>query len=152
DQGWDDKAFLRDHVNDAEEYMASLDKYTLEYASDITGMTEEELVEIATSIHEAETTSILWAMGITQHGGGSDARTSISNLLLVTGNCRRRGAGASPLRGHSNVQGASYFGSMPDRCPGYRFVTDDDVRARFEENWSTEIPVGPGLNSHEKVV
>jgi len=151
DQGWDDKAFLRDHVNDVEEYMASLDKYTLEYASDITGMTEEELVEIATSIHEAETTSILWAMGITQHGGGSDASTAISNLLLVTGNYMKPGAGAYPLRGHNNVQGASDFGSMPDRFPGYQFVTDDDVRVRFEENWSTEIPVEPGLNNHEMV-
>src|SRR5690625_2268434 len=151
DQGWDDKAFLRDHVNDVEEYMASLDKYTLEYAPDITGMTEEELVEIATSIHEAETTSILWAMGITQHGGGSDASTAISNLLLVTGNYMKPRAGAYPLRGHNNVQGASDFGSMPDRFPGYQFVTDDDVRVRFEENWSTEIPVEPGLNNHEMV-
>ena len=151
DQGWDDKAFLRDHVNDVDEYMASLEKYTLEYASDITGMTQEELIEIATSIHEAETTSILWAMGITQHGGGSDASTAISNLLLVTGNYMKPGAGAYPLRGHNNVQGASDFGSMPDRFPGYQFVTDDDVRARFEENWGAEIPTEPGLNNHEMV-
>src|SRR5699024_3838769 len=77
--------------------------------------------------------------------------TAISNLLLVTGNYMKPGAGAYPLRGHNNVQGASDFGSMPDRCPGYQFVTDDDVRARFEENWSTEIPVEPGLNNHEMV-
>lgn len=151
DQGWDDKTFLRDHVNDVDEYIASLDQYTLEYAENVTGMTKEELIEIATSIHESKTTSILWAMGITQHGGGSDTSTAISNLLLVTGNYMKTGAGAYPLRGHNNVQGASDFGSMPDRFPGYQFVTDDDVRARFEKNWEAEIPTAPGLNNHEMV-
>jgi formate dehydrogenase major subunit len=151
DQGWHDESFLRDHVNDVEEYFASLDKYTLDYASEVTGMSKEHLIEIATSIHEAKTTSILWAMGVTQHGGGSDTSTAISNLLLVTGNYMKPGAGAYPLRGHNNVQGASDFGSMPDRFPGYQFVSDDEVRARFEEGWGTEIPTSKGLNNHEMV-
>ena len=151
DQGWHDESFLRDHVNDVEEYFASLDKYTLDYASEVTGMSKEQLIEIATSINEAKTTSILWAMGVTQHGGGSDTSTAISNLLLVTGNYMKPGAGAYPLRGHNNVQGASDFGSMPDRFPGYQFVSDDEVRARFEEGWGTEIPTSKGLNNHEMV-
>ncbi len=151
DQGWDDQAFLREHVNDVDEYMASLDKYTLDYAESVTGMTKEELIEIATSIHEAKTTSVLWAMGVTQHGGGSDTSTAISNLLLVTGNYMKPGAGAYPLRGHNNVQGASDFGSMPDRFPGYQFVSDDDVRGRFEESWGVELSTRPGLNNHEMV-
>ncbi|MCG1010545.1 formate dehydrogenase subunit alpha [Salinicoccus sp. ID82-1] len=151
DKGWHDRAFLRDHVNDVDAYFASLDKYTLDYASEVTGMTKKELISIATSIHEAKSTSILWAMGVTQHGGGSDTSTAISNLLLVTGNYMKPGAGSYPLRGHNNVQGASDFGSMPDRFPGYQFVSDDAVRARFEKSWGTEIPTKPGLNNHEMV-
>ncbi|MFC3419361.1 formate dehydrogenase subunit alpha [Salinicoccus hispanicus] len=151
DKGWHDTSFLRDHVNDVDAYFASLDKYTLDYASTVTGMTKEELVSIATSIHEAKTTSILWAMGITQHGGGSDTSTAISNLLLVTGNYMKPGAGSYPLRGHNNVQGASDFGSMPDRFPGYQFVSDDEVRAKFEKSWNTQIPTKAGLNNHEMV-
>ena len=57
-------------------------------------------------------------MGVTQHCGGSDTSTSISNLLLLTGNYMRPGTGAYPLRGHNNVQGASDFGSMPNTLPG----------------------------------
>ncbi|MGO1301343.1 MAG: formate dehydrogenase subunit alpha [Staphylococcus equorum] len=150
-QGWQDDAFLEQHVNDVDEYMESLEKYTLDYAEEVTGMSQEVLIDIATSIHEAETTSILWAMGVTQHGGGSDTSTAISNLLLVTGNYMKQGAGAYPLRGHNNVQGASDFGSMPDRFPGYQFVSDDEVRHRFEENWGAKIPKKPGLNNHEMV-
>ena len=44
----------------------------------------------------------------------------------------RPGAGAYPLRGHNNVQGASDFGSMPNMFPGYQQVDDEAVRAKFE--------------------
>ena len=60
-------------------------------------------------------------MGVTQHGGGSDTSTAISNLLLMTGNYMKNGAGAYPLRGHNNVQGSSDFGSMPDRLACLKF-------------------------------
>lgn len=61
------------------------------------------------------------------------------------------GAGSYPLRGHNNVQGASDFGSMPDRFPGYQYVTDDEVRAKFEKGWNVQLPAEPGLNNHEMV-
>ncbi|MFS0787843.1 formate dehydrogenase subunit alpha [Shouchella sp. 1P09AA] len=151
DQGWHDVEFLANHVNDVDEYLASLDAYTLDYAAEVTHLTKEELIALATSIHEAKTTSVLWAMGVTQHGGGSDTSTAISNLLLVTGNYMKPGAGSYPLRGHNNVQGASDFGSMPDRFPGYQYVTDDEVRERFEKNWGVNLSAEPGLNNHEMV-
>ncbi|WP_461178653.1 formate dehydrogenase subunit alpha [Virgibacillus ainsalahensis] len=151
DKGWEDKQFLKNHVNGMKDYIKSLEPYTLDYAEEVTGISKEDLVEVATSIHEAKTTSFLWAMGITQHGGGSDTSTAISNLLLITGNYMKPGAGSYPLRGHNNVQGASDFGSMPDRFPGYEFVSDNEVRARYEEGWGTPLSVKPGLNNHEMV-
>lgn len=151
DEGWEDREFLEKHVNNVEEFKASLEKYTLDYAEKVTGISKKDLIEIAASIHKAKTTSVLWAMGITQHGGGSDTSTAISNLLLVTGNYMKHGAGSYPLRGHNNVQGASDFGSMPDRFPGYEKVADDKVRARYEKGWGTKLPAKPGLNNHEMV-
>ncbi|MBB6450135.1 formate dehydrogenase major subunit [Geomicrobium halophilum] len=151
DQGWHDQEFLNDHVNGLDEYIESLEPYTLDYAEKVTGISKEEMIEIAKSIHNAETTCFLWAMGITQHGGGSDTSTAISNLMLITGNYMKPGAGTYPLRGHNNVQGASDFGSMPDRFPGYEFVTDDDARARYEEGWGVDLPSEKGLNNHEMV-
>lgn len=151
DQGWHDEEFLSQHVKDVDEYLNSLEQYTLDYAAENTNLTKDEMIEIAESIHEAKTTSILWAMGVTQHGGGSDTSTAISNLLLVTGNYMKPGAGAYPLRGHNNVQGASDFGSMPDRFPGYQFVSDDTVREKYEEGWGVNLNTAAGLNNHEMV-
>lgn len=40
---------------------------------------------------------------------------------------------------------------MPDRLPGYQYVTDDEVRSRFEANWGVSLSSVPGLNNHEMV-
>src|SRR5690606_35728484 len=94
---------------------------------------------------------ILWAMGVTQHLGGTDTSTSIANLLLVTGNFGRPYTGAYPLRGHNNVQGASDFGTMPAWFPGYEPVQDEEVRSRYEKAWGVSLPKKPGLNNHQIV-
>src|ERR1700690_2146525 len=106
---------------------------------------------VAHMIAEAERVCALWAMGITQHTGGSDGSTAISNLLLVTGNYMRPGTGAYPLRGHNNVQGASDHGAMPNSLPGYQSVDDHEVRARFEGGWGVSLPSTKGLDNHEMV-
>ncbi|WLV24411.1 formate dehydrogenase subunit alpha [Aciduricibacillus chroicocephali] len=151
DQGWEDKNFLENRVNFVEKYKASLEKFTLEYAEEKTGLSKETLIRIAEMIHESKGTCILWAMGVTQHMGGTDTSTAISNLLLVTGNYGKTGAGAYPLRGHNNVQGASDMGTMPNWLPGYEPVEDDAVRARYEKAWQTDLPKVPGLNNHQIV-
>ncbi|MFX0559801.1 formate dehydrogenase subunit alpha [Tepidibacillus infernus] len=151
DQGWEDKDFINNRVNGYEEYKASLKKFTLEYAEEITGISKEEILKLANMIHEVKSMCILWAMGVTQHMGASDTSTAISNLLLVTGNYGRPGTGAYPLRGHNNVQGASDFGTMPTFLPGYEPVENEQVRARYEQAWGVKLPKKPGYDNHQMV-
>lgn len=151
DQGWEDKQFLQNRVNGFEEYVQSLEKYTLDYAEQHTGLTKQDLVRIATMIHEAKSVCTLWAMGITQHIGATDASTAISNLMLITGNYGRPGTGSYPLRGHNNVQGACDFGTMPAWFPGYEAVQDEKVRAKYERGWGVKLPEKPGMNNHQMV-
>ncbi|MFC4556902.1 formate dehydrogenase subunit alpha [Virgibacillus kekensis] len=151
DQGWENKEFINKWVNDFEEYKESLNKFTLEYAEEITGLSKDNLIDIAKQIVSVDKLAICWAMGVTQHQLGSDTSTAISNLLLVTGNYMRNGTGAYPLRGHNNVQGCSDYGSMPNFFPGYEKVSDDDVRKRYEEAWDCEIPSEPGKDNHMMV-
>ena len=49
-------------------------------------------------------------MGITQQKKGVATIKEIINLLLLRGNIGKPGAGASPIRGHSNVQGDRTMG------------------------------------------
>lgn len=149
DQGRHDQAFIDENVNYFEDYKETLKKYTLEYAERITGLSQDTIIRIAEMIRDADGTCVLWGMGVTQNTGGSDTSAAISNLLLATGNYRRPGAGAYPLRGHNNVQGACDMGTLPGWLPGYQHITDDEARAKFEKAYGVEIDGKPGLDNIE---
>jgi formate dehydrogenase major subunit len=151
DSGLAKMDFVNKWVNHFDEYKKSLEPFTLEYAETITGITAATLTTVAHEIIQADGVCILFAMGVTQHCGGSDTATALSNLLLVTGNYMRPGAGAYPLRGHNNVQGASDFGSMPNVFSGYQKVDDESVRAKFEAGWGVTLPTTKGLDNHEMI-
>ena len=151
DQGLAKTEFIQEWVNGAEAYWKSLDSFTLEMASERCGLPVETLEKVARMIAEADGVCVLWAMGVTQHSMGSDTSTAISNLLLATGNYHRPGAGAYPLRGHNNVQGASDHGAMPNFFPGYQRVDDAEIRAKFESAWGVTLPPKPGLDNHQMI-
>ena len=151
DNGLAKMEFIDRWVNGFAEYRDSLAPFTLEYAERVTEIPAAMLQQVAQEIAQASSVCILWAMGVTQHCGGSDTSTSISNLLLLTRNYMRPGTGAYPLRGHNNVQGASDFGSMPNIVSGYQKVEDPEVIARFEQGWNVKMPTTKGLDNHEMI-
>ncbi|MFL5813911.1 MAG: formate dehydrogenase subunit alpha [Bdellovibrionia bacterium] len=151
DQGLENKEFLSQWVNGLDDYKKSLEPFTLQFASDMCGVTVDELKRIAHMIVEHKNVCLLWAMGVTQHTMGSDTSSTFSNLLLITGNYMRPGTGAYPLRGHNNVQGTGDLGASPDKFPGYQKVSDDDVRKRFEEAWGVKLTTNKGLDNHEMI-
>lgn len=147
DNGWHDQTFIDANVHFFEELKVVLEKYTLSYAEKITGIPQLTFIEIAKMIRDADGTCILWGMGVTQNTGGSDTSAAISNLLLATGNFRRPGAGAYPLRGHNNVQGACDMGTLPGWLPGYQHVTDEESRKKFEKAYGVPIQSSPGWDN-----
>lgn len=147
DKGWHDAAFIEENVHHLEEFKDVLKTYTLDFAEHVTGVPKELLIRTAEMIRDADGTCILWGMGVTQNTGGSDTSAAISNLLLATGNYRRPGAGAYPLRGHNNVQGACDMGTLPGWLPGYQHVTDNAAREKFERAYGVEIGDKPGLDN-----
>ncbi len=147
DNGWHDQSFIDENVHYFEDFKDVLAKYTLDYAEKVTGVSKEMLIRTAEMVRDADGTCILWGMGVTQNTGGSDTSAAISNLLLATGNYRRPGAGAYPLRGHNNVQGACDMGTLPGWLPGYQHVTDDTARRKFEEAYGVKIEGKPGLDN-----
>jgi formate dehydrogenase major subunit len=148
DNGWQDREFIAARVHNFDQYAASLQPFTLEFAEEKTGIPAATLRTVAEEIAHAKTVCILWAMGVTQHKHGSDTSTAISNLLLLTGNYGKPGSGGYPLRGHNNVQGCSDFGSMPDKYPGYMDVADPEVRRHWEQAWGVTLPASDGMDNH----
>jgi formate dehydrogenase major subunit len=151
DRGSYAKEFVDKRVIGFDEYVRSIERYDLDYASTVCGLPASLLEQLADEIESADSMAICWAMGVTQHAGGSDTSTAISNLLLITGNYGRPGTGAYPLRGHNNVQGASDFGAMPTYMPGYEPVADEAVMNKWEHAWGVPLPRSKGLDNHQMV-
>src|SRR5690606_36999092 len=68
---------------------------------------------------KAQRTIACWGMGITQHKHSVATIQMIVNLLLLRGNIGRPGAGACPVRGHSNVQGDRTMGIYEKPAPAF---------------------------------
>jgi formate dehydrogenase major subunit len=89
--------------------------------------------------------AIYYGLGVSEHSQGSTMVMAIANLAMATGNIGRPGVGVNPLRGQNNVQGSCDMGSFPHELPGYRHVSDPNVRALFEQAWGVKLLDEPGL-------
>lgn len=112
-----DRAFIDEHCDGFAEFaanMAAVDEAEVALA---TAVAAEEIDELAKRYLAADRVIITWAMGLAQHRKAVDTIREIMNLLFLRGNIGKPGAGASPIRGHSNVQGDRTMGvweKMPD--------------------------------------
>ena len=81
------------------------------------GLSQEAIGGFVDDVVAADSIIVCWAMGLTQHRNAVATIREIVNFLLLRGNIGRPGAGAAPIRGHSNVQGDRTMGiweQMPD--------------------------------------
>lgn len=133
-----DVSFIHDRTEKFAELEAVLPKYTPEYVAEITGVAASDIVAAAHLYAQADTGSIVYAMGITQHTVGVDNVRSLANLAMITGNLGKPSAGVNPLRGQNNVQGACDMGALPDVYTGYQKVILPEVKAKFAAAWGVE--------------
>ncbi len=134
-----DHAFLREHTVGLEaftEHLASLDDAEVLAA---TGLTVDDLDDLAARYLAADRVIITWAMGLTQQRKAVDTIKEIVNLLLLRGNIGKPGAGASPIRGHSNVQG--------DRTMGIWECMPESFLDALGREFAFDPPRAPGLDS-----
>ena len=81
------------------------------------GLTRAQIEQFTDLVIHADSVIVCWAMGLTQHRNAVATIREIVNFLLLRGNVGKPGAGPSPIRGHSNVQGDRTMGiweKMPD--------------------------------------
>jgi molybdopterin-dependent oxidoreductase alpha subunit len=105
-----DHKFIAEHTHGFEEFVAALDAVSWDEIEAACGVARAELRAAADVYVEARSVIVCWAMGLTQHRNAVANIQEIVNLLLLRGNIGRAGAGACPVRGHSNVQGDRTMG------------------------------------------
>jgi formate dehydrogenase alpha subunit len=148
-QGWFNKAFVDERTEGFEALADSVKDYTPEAVEKITGVPSGDLVEAARLYAQSPNSSILYAMGITQHTTGTNNVLALANLAMATGQVGKPSSGVNPLRGQSNVQGACDMGGLPNVYTGYQRVDDPAVQQKFEKAWGVSLPPRPGLTLME---
>ena len=98
-------------------------RYTLKNVSDITGVSEENLLKVykqfcATGKSDKAGT-ILYALGWTQHTVGVQNIRCSTLVQLLLGNIGVAGGGINALRGEPNVQGSTDHALLYPVLPGY---------------------------------
>ncbi|WP_201536201.1 FdhF/YdeP family oxidoreductase [Psychrobacter ciconiae] len=102
------------------------------------GLTKADIIAVAKLVADSPATICTWGMGITQHVQGDDNVAMITNLLLLLGMIGIEGAGAAPIRGHSNVQG--------DRTMGIHERPKPKLLASLERVFKLPMPKEDGLD------
>jgi formate dehydrogenase major subunit len=117
--GWEDKIYIHDRVYGMDDVRKEAAKWTPEEVEKVTGMKEAEVRDVAEQMAKNRPSTIVWAMGQTQHTNGNAIVRASCILQLALGNVGVSGGGTNIYRGHDNVQGATDVGPNPDSLPGY---------------------------------
>jgi formate dehydrogenase major subunit len=148
-EGLEDKAFIearceRDAYEDWRNFILD-EKNSPENVEQETGVPAATVRAAARLFASAPNAAIYYGLGVSEHSQGSTTVMGIANLAMVTGNIGREGVGVNPLRGQNNVQGSCDMGSFPHELPGYRHVSDPEVRKLFNDEWGVEVQSDPGM-------
>ena len=158
-EGWADESFIAERTEGFDDFKATLEEYTPEHASLMSGVPVDKIIEAARIYSQGERNSglsvyddpighsaIFYAMGITQRSNGTDMVMTLANLALLCGQIGKPSTGVNPLRGQANVQGACDIGCLVNVYPGYQKVTDGEKRKTIAQVWGVDdLPGDVGL-------
>ena len=133
-----DREFIERYTVGFEALRADLEALSFSELVAQSGVPEEQVRAAAEIAIQSRATICCWAMGLTQHKHGVANVQEVINFLLLRGMLGRPGAGACPVRGHSNVQGDRTMGIWEKPPPW---------TAKLAERFHFAAPQATGLNS-----
>jgi len=136
-----DVDFVREHTTGYEAFANYAREVSWADIESVSGLPRDAMEAAAAEYVKANAVMIHYGMGLTQHRLGVQNVRMVCNLLLLRGNIGKPGAGPSPVRGHSNVQGQRTVGitEKPELAPLDKLATQ----------FSFEPPRKKGLNTVE---
>ncbi|GAA2992737.1 FdhF/YdeP family oxidoreductase [Streptomyces drozdowiczii] len=134
-----DREFIDRYTDGFDAYRALCEATGWDEIERQSGLSRDAVLAAARVYGEADRSIISWCLGVTQHDHGVDTIREIVNVLLLRGNLGREGAGPSPVRGHSNVQG--------NRTCGINHRPPEEFLDRLADACGIEPPREHGLDT-----
>jgi formate dehydrogenase alpha subunit len=151
-----DQTFIEEKVEGGMESFEKLkelvEPYTPEETERITGVPSDKFTEAARIYARASRGMIATGMGLSQQQVGTNMVFSLINMMLITGQIAKEGAGIDPPRGQNNVQGVTDIGVSPINYPGYIPVGNEENRRKLAKLWDVpfeSMPAEPGYTTVE---
>ncbi|HEY0236314.1 MAG TPA: FdhF/YdeP family oxidoreductase, partial [Afipia sp.] len=138
-----DRDFIAKHTTGFDDLLKDLEATSWEEIEVASGLSRADIAQIGAIYANAKNVIINYGMGITQHRHGTGNVQQIANLLMLRGNIGRPGAGISPLRGHSNVQG--------DRTVGITEIPNEALLDGIIKVFGFQPPRAKGHNAVEAI-
>lgn len=135
-----------------DEFKAFVAEYTVEKASEISGVPENRLLELAELYADPNRKVVsFWTMGFNQHTRGVWANNLIYNIHLLVGKISTPGNSPFSLTGQPSACGtAREVGTFSHRLPADLVVKNPKHRAIAEKIWKIPagiIPPKPGYHA-----
>ena len=105
-----DHDFIAQHTTGFDDFIAAVRAADWGAIEKESGLALSALEEAAKVYAKSKAVMAIYGMGLTQHVKGVENVRMVVNLLLMRGNIGKPGAGPTPVRGHSNVQGQRTVG------------------------------------------
>ncbi|MHA6669151.1 FdhF/YdeP family oxidoreductase [Homoserinimonas sp. A447] len=138
-----DHDFIESQTDGIAAYRAARAELDWAEVETATGLARDEITKVAGMLIESKATIICWALGLTQQPHSVNTLKEIINILLLQGNFGKPGAGACPVRGHSNVQG--------DRTMGVWEKPQESMLNALDAEFGIRSPREQGYDSVEAV-
>jgi len=137
-----------------EEYAKSVEPYTLEYASELSGVPTERLERLARLYADPKKKIVsYWTMGFNQHTRGVWVNGLMYNVHLLTGKISEPGNGPFSLTGQPSACGtAREVGTFAHRLPADYVVKKKAHRDLAEKIWKLPEGTIPGKVGYHAVL
>ena len=136
-----DHDFIAAHTNAFEAFARTIGDSDWSAIERESGLSKRALEAAARVYAKAKAVLAIYGMGLTQHVKGVENVRMLVNLLLMRGNIGKPGAGPTPVRGHSNVQG--------QRTVGITEKTELVPVEQIEKQYGFSAPRDKGLDTVE---
>ncbi|MGY3443591.1 MULTISPECIES: FdhF/YdeP family oxidoreductase [unclassified Bradyrhizobium] len=122
-----DWAFVNEHTHGWDDFAEAVNLCEWSEIEKRSGLKRDALEAAAAVYAQAKAVMFIYGMGLTQHEQGVETVQTLINLALMRGNIGKPGAGITPVRGHSNVQGQRTVGitEKPSMVPA------DKIKQQF---------------------
>ena len=142
-----DHNYIAEHTTGFAEFAEFVSIFTPEHVAQVTGLSEETIINTALLYGRAKAAFIGWTMGVNHSSQGAVTVTAINNLALITGNIGRAGAAPFSITGQCNAMGTRESG-FTSSLPGYRKFDSPADREELARLWNIDadrIPTARGL-------